>query len=397
MKVLLVNAHGDPAVGGTEKHVADLARELTGRGHEVSFLQAFPDAGPSGFEGDRVVVHSKHWRSSEVRRLRNHVEAVIVPFRRTVRDFIARQRPDVIHTHNLSGLATGVWEDCRRLRIPVVHTLHDYYLLCPRVTLTTRDGRPCHPGLFCGLRSRRLGRHGASVADVIGVSRYVLDRQADVFPRARQHVIRNPATVMPAASTEPREQLHTIGYIGALERVKGVHVLLQAAPELARRGCTLALAGGGRLEPEVQAAADRGAVRFLGRVSGPAKTAFFDNCDVGVVPSLWDEPAPYAPLEWLSSGRPVLVSVRGGVGELIESWGGAIAIEPTLQGIVKAVESLLEPAAWQQARARVDRLESTGEIAEWVDAHEAVYATALATSPERRRRTVVGPGSRVSA
>ena len=200
---------------------------------------------------------------------------------------------------------------------------------------------------------------------------------------------------MPAASTEPREQLHTIGYIGALERVKGVHVLLEAAPELARRGCTLVLAGGGRLEPEVQAAAARGAVRFLGRVAGPAKTAFFDNCDVGVVPSLWDEPAPYAPLEWLSSGRPVLVSVRGGVGELIESWGGAIAIEPTLQGIVKAVESLLEPAAWQQALARVDRLGSTGEIAEWVDAHEAVYATALATSPEMRRRTVVGPGSGV--
>jgi glycosyltransferase involved in cell wall biosynthesis len=338
-------------------------------------------------------VHSKHWRSSEVRRLRNHVEDVIVPFRRSVRDFIARQRPDVIHTHNLSGLATAIWEDCRRMRIPVVHTLHDYYLLCPRVTLTTRDARPCQPGLFCGLRSRRLGRHGAAVGDVIGVSRYVLDRQADVFPRARQHVIRNPATVMPASSTEPREQLRTIGYIGALERVKGVHVLLQAAPELARRGCTLTLAGGGRLESEVQAAAARGSVRFLGRVAGPAKSAFFDDCDVGVVPSLWDEPAPYAPLEWLASGRPVLVSVRGGVGEQIESWGGAIAIEPTLQGIVRAVESLLEPDAWRQALSRVERLEVTGELTEWVDAHEAVYTTALAGSPEKRRLAAVGQGS----
>jgi hypothetical protein len=87
------------------------------------------------------------------------------------------------------------------------------------------------------------------------------------------------------------------------------------------------------------------------------------------------------------------VSVRGGVGELIESWGGAIAIEPTVQGIVKAVESLLEPDAWRQARSRVERLEVTGELTEWVDAHEAVYTTALGGSPEKRRLVAVGPGS----
>ena len=390
MKVLLVNAHGDPAVGGTEKHVADLARELTGRGHEVSFLQAFPDAGPSGFEGDRVVVHSKHWRSSEVRRLRNHVEAVIVPFRRTVRDFIARQRPDVIHTHNLSGLATGVWEDCRRLRIPVVHTLHDYYLLCPRVTLTTRDGRPCHPGLFCGLRSRRLGRHGASVADVIGVSRYVLDRQADVFPRARQHVIRNPATVMPAASTEPREQLHTIGYIGALERVKGVHVLLQAAPELARRGCTLALAGGGRLEPEVQAVLPTEVPSaFFGRVSGAAKTAFFDNCDVGVVPFFGMEPARYAPLEWLSSGRPVPRVGTRWCRRADRVGGGEIAIQPTLQAGSQGVESLLQPAAWQKSPPTI-AWSPQGTSRSGFDAHEAVRRDWRWRPAGEASRTVAG-------
>lgn len=352
-------------------------------------MQAFPDAGPLGFEGTRVVVHSEHWRSNNVRRLRNHVEDVIVPFRRTVRDLIVRQQPDVIHTHNLSGLGTAIWEDCRRLRMPVVHTLHDYYLLCPRVTLTTRDGRPCHPGLFCGYRSRRLGRHGGCVGDVIGVSRYVLERQAHVFPRARQHVIRNPATVTRAASSQPRKQLRTIGYIGALERVKGVHVLLQAAPELARRGCTLVLAGGGRLEPEVQAAAARGAVRFVGRVAGPAKTAFFDGCDLGVVPSLWDEPAPYTPLEWLSSDRPVLVSVRGGVGELIDSWPGAIPVDPTPQGILSALDRLLEPSAWHEAVSRVGRPGSTGQFTEWADAHEALYETAVAASSEKRGRTVV--------
>jgi glycosyltransferase involved in cell wall biosynthesis len=290
-------------------------------------------------------------------------------------------------------LGTGIWEDCRRLRFPVVHTLHDYYLLCPRVTLTTRHGRPCHPGLFCGLRSRRLGRYGGAVGDVVGVSQYVLDRQAHVFPRARQHVIRNPATVTLAASSQPRERLRTIGFIGALERVKGVEVLLETAPELVRRGCTLVIAGGGRLESRVRAAAASGTVRFVGRVAGPAKAAFFDACDLGVVPSLWDEPAPYTPLEWLSSRRPVLVSVRGGVGELIDSWPGAIAVDPTPQGILSAVDRLLEPSAWHEAVSRVGRLGSTGQFTEWADAHDALYETAVTASSEKRGRTVVRSAS----
>ena len=80
LKVLLVNAHGDPAVGGTEKHVADLARELTGRGHEVSFLQAFPDAGPSGVRrrsSRRALEALALERGQASAQL--HVEAVIVP------------------------------------------------------------------------------------------------------------------------------------------------------------------------------------------------------------------------------------------------------------------------------------------------------------------------------
>jgi glycosyltransferase involved in cell wall biosynthesis len=228
------------------------------------------------------------------------------------------------------------------------------------------------------------------VGDVVGVSHFVLDRQAHIFPRARRHVIRNPATIKLAASSRPGEHLRTIGFIGSLDRVKGVHILLEAAPELARRGCTLVLAGGGRLEAEVQKAAARGAVRYLGRIAGPAKTAFFDGCDLGIVPSLWDEPAPYTPLEWLSSGRPVLASVRGGVGEMINSWSGAIAVDPTAEAIVSAVDALLEPDAWRRAVSCVRPPGSAMTFAHWVDAHEAVYETALIArgkSASMRRRT----------
>ena len=45
------------------------------------------------------------------------------------------QKPDVIHTHNIVGLSSSVLWAAKLLRIPVVHTLHDYHLLCPYANL----------------------------------------------------------------------------------------------------------------------------------------------------------------------------------------------------------------------------------------------------------------------
>ena len=98
--------------------------------------------------------------------------------------------------------------------LPVVHSLHDYYLLCPRVTLLGKDGTPCCAHRrFCARRAQRLGRWAAAVSDVVGVSHFVLERHRDVFPRARHHVIRHPVGTRdepgtPAARGAAHNRLH---------------------------------------------------------------------------------------------------------------------------------------------------------------------------------------------
>jgi len=43
MRVLLVNSHGaDPAFGGAERYVRDLARGFAARGWDAAVLSAFP-------------------------------------------------------------------------------------------------------------------------------------------------------------------------------------------------------------------------------------------------------------------------------------------------------------------------------------------------------------------
>jgi glycosyltransferase involved in cell wall biosynthesis len=385
LRILLVNAHGaDEFAGGAESYVARLVDGFSARGAEIEILAAFP----AESRGRRVTtLHGRHWRTSRLRRIMNHAGSVVAAPTRRLDDVLAHAAPDVVHTSNLPGIWTGVWEAARRRGIAVVHTILDYQLLCPRVTLLQPDGSPCRPRpLLCGLRTRRLARWASAVSHVIGVSQYVLDRHRNFFPAAKLEKIRLLAFPPERSLASPGARLTTLGYIGALEQTKGIRPLLEATPALARLGCTLLVAGDGRLRAEVEATAAREAnVLYEGPVSGSAKDRFLERCDAGILPSVWHEPGgpTLVALEWLAAGRPLLVSPRGGMGEIVPELGGAIVVEPTPVEIARTVERLSTPDEWRRAISSVRPPKGEPDLDAWLDAHERIYDEALAL---RRRR-----------
>ena len=381
IRVLEVNAHGaDTHHGGTEKHVEMLGEGLPAHGFDVSLLSAFPSTTDVPFS--RVgVLHKMHWQEDPVRRWRNHAGDVISRPTRALVEAVAAHDPDVVHTHNLPGISTGIWEACRRLGIPIVHSLHDYHLLCPRVTLTRPDGDPCRPHpLLCGLRQRRLARWAGAVSTVIAVSRHLVDRHSGVFPHAATHVIRNPFPRLDLGSLRrPSVPPGTIGYLGNLASIKGLGALLDARAELNRLGYQVRIAGRGPMQADVEAAARSPGWRYDGLVGGDAKLRFLAAADVGIIPSTWEEPgAPtHALVEWLSAGRPTLVSNRGGLAEAAEFLPGTIPIEPSPAGIVEAAERLLDERAAQDAVDRAGSPHPVDDVGRWLDEHVAVLRGAL--------------------
>jgi glycogen synthase len=381
VRLLEVNAHGaDTTHGGTEKHLELLGRELPARGFDVGLLSAFPVQNPDLFSPVSVL-HETHWREDPVRRWRNHAGDVVSRPTRALAAAVAAHEPDVVHTHNLPGISTSIWEVCRRLGVPVVHSLHDYHLLCPRVTLMRPDGTPCRPHpLLCGLRRRRLARWAGAVSHVIAVSEHLLERHAGFFPAAASQVIRNP---FPELDLErlppPAVPPATIGYIGGLSRIKGVDALLAAREELNRMGYSVRIAGSGPLREEVEAAARSDGLVYRGVVAGDAKTAFLAECSLGIIPSAWEEPGSptHALVEWLAAGRPVLVSDRGGLGEAAAAMAGAIAIDPSPAGIVEGARRLRDPAAAREAVAQAGIAPPADDLERWVAQHEAVLRAAL--------------------
>lgn len=356
----------------------ELTAGLLAQGIDVAHLQAFPPRTHT-HDLERTILHDSDWRDDQSRRIKIHLDAVAARPHDRLEQAIAGHRPDVVHTHNLPGIGTGVWEVCRRLGVPVVHTLWDYYLLCPRVTLTKRDATPCRPSpLLCGFRTRRLVRWAPAVSQVIGCSQYVADRHAQFFPDAAFHVLRNPIEVesdgeIPA----PRAKPEVLGYIGTIDRIKGVHLLLEAAPRLRALGLRVRLAGDGRLREEVAAAVAGGSVEWDGRVLGDEKKRFFADCDLGIVPSVWAEPGgpTFTMAEWLAAGRPVLVSARGGLGEVAGVYPGSIPVEPALEAIVEGVATVTDGTRWQEAVSAVRPVELESP-AEWTARHVEVYEAA---------------------
>jgi glycosyltransferase involved in cell wall biosynthesis len=381
LRVLIVSAHGaDAWRGGVERGLHLVASELTARGIEVSVLRS-----GAGGEANGIRVLNLYDRSEEDTRarIRNRLIDLASHPSARLRAIVEQEAPDVIHTHNLPGIGTAVWKVAQLRRIPVVHSLHDYYLLCPRMTLMTRSGEPCGTHPVCELRRRRLAGSSSAVSVVTGVSMALLRAHAHLFGRARIEVLRNPMAayndiVFPQTNRSPL----TIGYIGSLAPEKGTLALLDAAERLHGAPCKFHVAGTGRLAKLVTSrAASLTNLHYFGSVKGEAKEEFIAQCDVGIIPSVWAEPGgpTQALIEWLTARRPVLLSRRGGLAECA-SLGGTVAIEPTGASIEAEVRRLVDESVRQDLSNSIGTWDRDGELARWVDRHLELYALAHAAA-----------------
>ncbi|WP_172199971.1 glycosyltransferase family 4 protein [Niveibacterium sp. COAC-50] len=329
MRIAIVNTYYHPQdVGGAERSIRFLAEAFVQRGDQVMVVVTGDTDSEEEIGGVRVVRRRRRnaaqllplkgaagkllWHSVDTW---NHaaagdVAAVINAF-----------APDVVHTNNLSGISVALWPLLKRAGIPIVHTLRDYYLLCPNTAMFKHD-KQCPSGrcAVCrGLSSPRI-RATKHVDVVVGNSRFILNKHKEhgAFSNSQSHVIYNAYQPVNAEEDNRDPGFVTFGYIGRLAPTKGVGILLDAlrAAMPFLRPIRLLIAGEG--DPEYVATLHRMAldlpVEFLGRVS---PQDFYPRIDWCVVPSLWDEPLARVLFESFAHGIPVIGARTGGTPELI--------------------------------------------------------------------------------
>jgi glycosyltransferase involved in cell wall biosynthesis len=146
----------------------------------------------------------------------------------------------------------------------------------------------------------------------------------------RIRVVRNgvdPSLASGLNGARVRASLHLppeaflVGAAGRLEPEKGFPILLQAVAVARKQGLPVfaVIAGQGTQEAELRRLRDElglgDAVQFLGFRKDVLDV--IAATDVVVVPSIWDDPFPYAVLEAMACSKPVVASRVGGIPEMV--------------------------------------------------------------------------------
>jgi len=237
-----------------------------------------------------------------------------------VKRVIESLRPDVVHVHNVGGkIPLLTLRALRRLEIPVVMTLHDYRLICPRATLFCHAKIPCRvPKSGCDVfvkLQRTLLKN--CVTKFISPSRFLADRLKEKLGEVDVVVVPNPLRRIEAKPKGVPESFRVL-YVGRLVWYKGIHVLLKAFKKLKRKNAELIIAGSGpELETVKRLSRTDGRIIPLGFISEEEKRKLLIDASLVVVPSLWPEPFPMIIVESFGSGTPVVASKVGGVPEIV--------------------------------------------------------------------------------
>jgi len=344
MKVLLVADLYPPLIGGTERYVQNLARELVRRGNEVAVATIrLPGTARTEVDqfGVRVYRIDQGWATRMKRAYatdRPHHPSVADPgVSSALRTIAALERPDIVHAHNwmlYSYLAAAG----RRYQAPVLASLHDYWPICPARSLCS-GGQTCRHAtlsatLRCAVRnygqakglalgmglwnSRR--RWHPRVDRYLAVSQYVADvcqpalagRPVFVAPTFVSADLVAVADNTPAPDFLPDRPY--LLYVGGLGAHKGVTVLADAYRQLGSSAPPLLVLGTPASGCDVRWPPN---VHVVHNVPHNQVMATWRHALAGVIPSIWPEPFGQVAVEAMVTGTPIIASAVGGLADLV--------------------------------------------------------------------------------
>jgi glycosyltransferase involved in cell wall biosynthesis len=322
---------------------------------------------------------------------------------RLMRGVLARERPDVVHFHNILPLLTpAALRAAQQYGSCVVLTIHNYRFACPAGTLL-RNGRihdDCIDGssLLCGLRNPR-GVWSESIAYGMALELQrrlrLTNRWVDAYVTPSAFV-----TAMLTRAGFSRDRIHTIHhgtpiddavtpvgdivfYAGRLTYEKGIDTLL-AASQLAPH-VPLVIAGEGPLASVVEAAAG-GTISYVGQITPASVAQLTRESRFTIAPSRFFESLCYSAIESMAHGRAVVASRLGALSEIVADGQTGVLVPPgdpvALASAMATLWSNRDRAArmglnaWRQAQEQFSPLVQTRRLAE-------LYERVLASSSAR--------------
>jgi glycosyltransferase involved in cell wall biosynthesis len=268
-----------------------------------------------------------------------------------VLDDVFRDRFDVVHFHNVSLIGgPGVLSYGRGATR--LYTMHEHWLVCPMHVLWKFDREPCEEPecLRCTLIFKRppqlwrytplLERQVREVDLFLSPSRFTMEaHRRRGFTRPIRHLpYFLPARDAVAADGPPPRQRPYFLFVGRLERLKGVEVLLRRFRDYPE--AELVVVGDGAHGDELRRlAAGLDNVHFLGRVHPSALPGLYRDALAVLVPSVGYEVFGIVTLEGFAQRTPAIVHDLGALPEPVQESGGGFVYR-TDEELLEAMEAV---------------------------------------------------------
>lgn len=329
MHILHVTKRYPKAVGGDARAVLGLEREQHLNGHRVTVVTT----NCSSINNDPHVhkfglsISDEALDQVSLKRILSCLWGILWGLR-----LLASERPDVVHTH-CPDLGFSLALPARLLRIPRIVTLHGTCIGNPDFPMKSRLERLL---VQFGHYDRLLTVDPEALPALEG-----LTHEPPLF-------IANSVAVEEFLEWQPSTHGARLLFIGRLEAVKRVDVLLAAVAEARAHGsdATLDIVGSGHLQMKLQHyAAELGLgehVHFFGRRSHEEVAQRLATSAGLVLPSD-HEGFPMVLLEAWASGVPVIATTVGAVTQICTDGEDALLVPPkSVSALAQAIVALLK-------------------------------------------------------
>lgn len=258
-----------------------------------------------------------------------------------IKKIIKEENIDIVHVHNtLNLISPAVYYAALKKKKPVVQTVHNYRLLCPGATFY-RDGHICEDcvskGLGCALKYKCY--RGSFLQTLICVVNTKIHRLTGIYGKINyicltefskekllqlKNIKEDRVFVKPnfvdrntEINTNRKEQFV---YVGRLDKLKGIDMLLEAWKEMDECAPKLIVCGTGPMEDWCKEYVEKHElnVEMKGFVPNTEALVIIGESKALILPTQWYEGFPMTIAEAYSVGTPVICTDLGNCGCIVE-------------------------------------------------------------------------------
>ena len=335
--------------GGAHKVYFDTSHLLQSKNHEVHFF-SLSDKRNLECDDSKFFPHSYDYRNQTIlQKILNSKNFVKnADAYQKLLQLVEQTKPNIAHIHLfMGGLTSTILLALKEKKVPIVHTVHDYRLICPAYLMLDGSNKICER---CkGNKYYNCIIHKCSEKDIfqslvlsadsyyrkffikpidlidrfIFVSKFAQRKHLEFDPRYNQ----KSTTLFNFIKDFPEEKVsYTKGdyflFIGRLSREKGIHTLVKVIELM---NVKLKIAGNGPLYKNI---INYHNIELLGFKKTDEIIELIKHCSFLVIPSEWYENNPMSVIEAFSLGKPVIGANIGGIPELIKDGENGFLFEP---------------------------------------------------------------------